>query len=334
MIGRGEYRPPRPAPLGMKEELAGRLPRRFAHRRRDAASYCTLVFAQTGSYEGAPRRLGIDRRMVKEKVDLHSWSSSRGPGRDGQAASPVSIEYYNSCDILTRAMTPCDLRRARQAARLSQVRAAARLGVSQPYLAMLETGSRRMTPELARRAMRVYHLPATVLPPAESGSPLQNSGADGLARDLAALGYPGFTYLRPRHWKPRNPSEVLLAALTQDDLEARLVEALPWVVLRYWPLDRDWLVRHAKLHDLQNRLGFVLTMARRLVERAGDEPKARAVNDLVTALERSRLAREDTLCRASLAGAERRWLKEHRSADARHWNLLTDWTADAVRYVT
>ena len=93
-------------------------------------------------------------------------------------------------------------------------------------------------------------------------------------------------------------------------------------------------MRHAKLHDLQNRLGFVLTLARRLAERAGDEPKARAVNDLVTALERSRLAREDTLCRASLAGAERRWLKEHRSADARHWNLLTDWTADAVRYVT
>jgi len=231
-------------------------------------------------------------------------------------------------------MTPSDLQRARQAARLNQVQAAARLGVSQPYLAMLETGRRRMTPELARRAMRVYHLPATVLPPTESGSPLQNSRADGLARDLAALGYPGFAHLRPRHWKPRNPSEVLLAALAQDDLEARVVEALPWLVLRYWPLDPDWLVRHAKLHDLQNRLGFVLTLARRLAERTGDEPKARAVSALVTALERSRLAREDTFCRASLAGAERRWLKEHRSADARHWNLLTDWTADAVRYVT
>jgi len=112
------------------------------------------------------------------------------------------------------------------------------------------------------------------------------------------------------------------------------VEPLPWLVLRYWPLDREWLVRHAKLHDLQNRLGFVLTLARRLAERAGDEPKARAVSDLVTELEPSRLAREDTFCRASLARAEQRWLKEHRSVDARPWNLRTDWTADAVRHVT
>jgi transcriptional regulator with XRE-family HTH domain len=231
-------------------------------------------------------------------------------------------------------MTPSDLRRARQAAGLSQVQAAARLRVSQPYLAMLETGSRRLTPALARRAMRAYCLPATVLPPAELAPSSLNRGADSLARDLSTLGYPGFAHLRPKRWKPRNPSEVLLAALAHDDLEARLVEALPWLVLKYCPLDRDWLVEHAKLHDLQNRLGFILTLARRLAERAGDEPKARAVSDLVAALERSRLAREDTFCRASLASAERRWLKTHRSVDAKHWNLLTDWTVDAVRYAT
>ena len=31
--------------------------------------YCTLVYAQTGSYEGAAARLGIDRRTVKARVD-------------------------------------------------------------------------------------------------------------------------------------------------------------------------------------------------------------------------------------------------------------------------
>jgi hypothetical protein len=30
--------------------------------------------------------------------------------------------------------------------------------------------------------------------------------------------------------------------------------------------------------------------------------------------------------------AERRWLLEQRPDSARHWNLLTDWTADALRY--
>ena len=29
---------------------------------------------------------------------------------------------------------------------------------------------------------------------------------------------------------------------------------------------------------------------------------------------------------------ERRWLDTHRSAAARHWNLLTDWTAEALRH--
>ncbi len=155
---------------------------------------------------------------------------------------------------------------------------------------------------------------------------------DGLALDLAALGYPGFAHLRPRHWTPKNPSEVLLTALAQDDLEARLVEALPWLVLRYWPLDRAWLVRQAKLHDLQNRLGFVVTLARRLAERTGDRYRTVALNSLEMELERSRLVREDTLGQASLSGAEQAWLRENRSADARHWNVLTDWTVDALRY--
>jgi hypothetical protein len=157
--------------------------------------------------------------------------------------------------------------------------------------------------------------------------------AESLARDLAGLGYPGFAYLRPRKWKPKNPSDVLLAALAQDDLEARAVEALPWLVVKYWPLDRDWLVREAKLRDLQNRLGFVVSLARRLAERAGDRQKARALNELEADLERSRLAREDTLCNASMPEPERRWLAEHRPEEAKHWNVLTNWTGDALRYL-
>ena len=216
---------------------------------------------------------------------------------------------------------------------LSQVRAAARLRVSQSYLAMLESGGRRLTPELARRAMKAYDLPPTALPPSALGSSRRRVTAEGLASDLAALGYPGFAYLRPRKWQPKNPGEVLLTALAQEDLESRLVEALPWLVLRFWPLDQEWLVREAKLLDVQNRLGFVVSLARRRAEAAGDQPRARALTHLETVLERSRLAREDTLCRASLPEAERRWLAEHRAPEARHWNLLTDWTADALRYV-
>src|SRR5712692_9553631 len=226
-----------------------------------------------------------------------------------------------------------DLKTARLAKGVSQVEAARRLKVSQSYLAMLEGGVRRLTPELARRAMRVYDLAPTALPPSELNVASNQTASETLAGDLAALGYPGLAYLRPRNWKPKNPGEVLLSALAREDLESRLVEALPWLVLKFWPLDQEWLIREARLLDLQNRLGFVVTLARRLAEGAGDQPRAHALKDLETVLERSRLAREDTLCRASLPEAERRWLAKHRPREARHWNVLTDWTADALRYV-
>src|SRR2546428_1888649 len=60
-----------------------------------------------------------------------------------------------------------DLKTGRLAKGWSQVEAAGRLKVSQSYLAMLEGGVRRMTPDLARRAMRVYDLAPTALPPSE-----------------------------------------------------------------------------------------------------------------------------------------------------------------------
>ncbi len=208
-----------------------------------------------------------------------------------------------------------------------------RLGVSQPYLAMLERGQRRLTPKLALRVAKLYELAPTTVPRSQRELPARLDAAT-LARDAAGLGYPGFAYLRSRRRTPKNPGEVLLTALAQDDLEPRLVEALPWLVLRYSTLDWSWVVREAKVRDLQNRLGFVVGLARQLAVRVGDGRKARSLLDLEAALDRSRLAREDTLCRSSLPEAERRWLVEHRPEAAKHWNLLTDWTADALRYAT
>lgn len=228
-------------------------------------------------------------------------------------------------------MNGYDLRAARLAKGWNQVEAAGRLGVSQSYLAMLERGQRRLTPRLALRAARLYTVSPTAVPPSQPGVTSRVDAAT-LARDLAGLGYAGFAYMRSRQWTPKNPGEVLLTALAQDNLEPRLVEALPWLVLRYAMLDWGWVVREAKVRDLQNRLGFVVGLARRLAERAADQDKALTLTNLEAELDRSRLAREDTLCRATLPEPERRWLTEHRSEEAKHWNLLTDWTADALRY--
>jgi hypothetical protein len=194
---------------------------------------------------------------------------------------------------------------------------------------MLERGQRRLTPAVARRAMRVYGLPPTVLPAA---GPATRVTPETLAQDLATLGYPGFAHLARRGGVAKHPGAVLLTALAQPELEARAVEALPWLLLRYEDLDPAWLVREAKLRDLQNRLGFVVSLAREAAEQAGDGPRGAALRAVEAALDRSRLAREDTLGRAALPEAERRWLRTHRTAAARHWNLLTDWTAEALRY--
>jgi transcriptional regulator with XRE-family HTH domain len=211
------------------------------------------------------------------------------------------------------------LREARRRKGWTQHQTASRLGVSQTYLSLLEQGRRPVTKRLLSTLERHLDVPATELP---ADTPKGDVNAQRLAEALGTLGYPGFGYLkRGRRW---NPAQVLMVALQQRDLETRLVEALPWVVLRYPNLDWEWVLDRAKVLDLQNRLGFLLTLARRVAERKGEHETSACLAALEQRLERSRLAREDTLCRESMTTTERRWLAGHRPPEAQHWNLLTD----------
>ncbi len=155
-------------------------------------------------------------------------------------------------------MSGMQLRKARKENGWSQQQASTRLGVSQPYLSLLERRHRRLTPRLVARATRVFDLPLTSLPLNPVGS--QTQTLQQVAEELSALGYPGFAYMRSK--KRRNPAEVLVAALKQENLEARLAEALPWVLLNYPNLAWKWLLDQARLHNLQNRLGFLVSLAR------------------------------------------------------------------------
>ena len=209
----------------------------------------------------------------------------------------------------------------------TQERAAAKLGVSQTYLSLLENGQRPVSQRLAQRLERKFAVPPTVLPVAmKSGLDDAQSFVEG----LAALGYPGFAHFN--HGRRVNPAQLLLEALRMHDLERRLAEALPWVAWRYPDLDWDWLVREAKLLDLQNRLGFVVGLAKQVAERNEQTADAEALATVERRLEPSRLAREDTLCHESMTQAESGWLREHRSTHARHWNLLTGLVPDHLSY--
>ncbi|HUY15004.1 MAG TPA: helix-turn-helix transcriptional regulator [Terriglobia bacterium] len=229
-------------------------------------------------------------------------------------------------------MKPRNLKAARLKHGWRQVEAARRLHVSQPYLAMLEKGKRRLTDNLARKAARVYGLSPEELPVPETFTPAREAGAARLVEDLSRLDYPGFAYVRS-HVKRRNPREVLLNVLAQENLEARVAEALPWLLLQYWRMDFDWLVEQAKRCDLQNRLGFVASLARRLSERTAETERTRALSSLEAMLDRSRLVREGSFPRAPRNPAEREWLMHNRPEEARHWNMLSDLQPEHLQYV-
>ncbi len=89
-------------------------------------------------------------------------------------------------------------------------------------------------------------------------------------------------------------------------------------------MDWDWLVQNAKLNDLQNRLGFVATMAKQVAEKHEDGARARRLQEYAGVLDRARLVKEDTLCHESITQVERNWLRVNRPEEAKHWNLLTD----------
>lgn len=219
-----------------------------------------------------------------------------------------------------------DVSMGRKSVRLTQSQAATKLGVSQPYLCLLEAGRRAVPPRLARKVVSLYRLPATALPLMDKPSP---ADPQELAEELAALGYPGFSHLKRR--KKRNPAELLCLALSRNDLDSRVTEALPWVVLNYPDLDWNWLVSRSKQNALQNRLGFVTDIARRVAE-ARREPGAASLGSYEAELENVRLAREDTLCQNFLTNAEKSWLRQQRPEEAKHWNLLTDLTPQHLSY--
>jgi len=226
-------------------------------------------------------------------------------------------------------MTGQDLRQARQQKLWTQEFAAKRPGMSQAYLSLLERNHRVVPGKLASRLLKALELSPTALPlPPEKLASTTNPAR--FPECLGALGYPGFSYLKGR--SNRNPADFLFDALMQADLDTRVAEALPWLAFKYTDMDWNWLVKNAKLNDLQNRLGFVVTLACQVAERLVLKDKVAVLANCEALLERSRLAREDHFCHESLSEAEKRWLRERRPAEAQRWNLLTDLSSEQLTY--
>ena len=222
-------------------------------------------------------------------------------------------------------MSGLEMRQARKGRGWTQNDLARKLGVSQGYMSLLEHGSRRVPRSLAHKLVSSLGLPPDALPVNPETGPLPS---DRLAAALASLGYPKFSYLRRR--VRLNPAELMARALRSKSLEARVVEALPWVLVRYPDVDWQWLLQEAKQHDFQNRLGFVVTFAKELAARHRESAVVVKLEEVERSLADARLLKEDAFAGDALTDAERRWLRTNRTPEAAYWNVLTNLSVEAL----
>ncbi len=196
---------------------------------------------------------------------------------------------------------------------LTQAEASRRLGVSQTYVSLMEDGRRPVGAALRER-LRLS---------GGTGRPAVTAGTDWFVVQLARLGYPGFSHFRARGRRPA-PDRLLRAALTARDLDARVSAALPWLARKYSAeVNWRWLSEEARLHDFQNRLGFLMDLAEE------ENPRDSYV-EVKRGLERSRLLMEATFCWDSMPDAVRAWMRSNRTAAAERWNVLSRLTRQEI----
>jgi hypothetical protein len=159
----------------------------------------------------------------------------------------------------------------------------------------------------------------------------QHSAA--LSEALNLLGHPGFRTLFSGLDDPPapDPAVVLVAILSCDDLDERIVEAAPWLILRFEHLDWDWILREARDRGIQNRVGFVVNLAAQIAaEGSADRDRLVFLSALEERCFEMRLEKEDTLCQKRMPEAQRQVLRESRASEARQWGLLTNLRARDV----
>ena len=143
----------------------------------------------------------------------------------------------------------------------------------------------------------------------------EDEGDARFAAQFSRLGYPGFTHVAAARRRPQAEA-LLLAVLGQADVDARMMEAMPWLVRQFSEeMNFAWLVRQAKLRNLQNRLGFVLAMS-------GVGAVSEKAREALAELERSRLLEESTLGWDSMPEATRVWMRGNRTEVAAFWNVV------------
>ena len=156
------------------------------------------------------------------------------------------------------------------------------------------------------------------------------------------LGYPGFSHLArfaqldSEHEGVLDLAALLRWAVIQDVLDVRLIEGLPWLIAAY-AVKIDWtnLINNTRKDGVQNRLGYLVTLALQLVEskQSLSRPEAhRLLQEVISRLHEIRQSQEQTLMEEWSGPALRSWMRENRPPEASQWHLLTTLTTNDLQH--
>jgi transcriptional regulator with XRE-family HTH domain len=183
----------------------------------------------------------------------------------------------------------------RTARGLTQVEAARRLGLSQPYLSLIEKGCRPAPRGLAERLQS---------PETDTASRLREFGWGGAAEvnggpaELARCGL--------------DPAVTIHDALIEADLDLDTTLGVVWLASRAsFTLRWKWLVTQAKLSNTQNRLCYLCEWC-----------SGAGANAARSELSAARLLAESTFCCDSISASEREFLRASRGPRAAYWNIV------------
>jgi hypothetical protein len=110
---------------------------------------------------------------------------------------------------------------------------------------------------------------------------------------------------------------------------------MPWLLLNFGRLDHRVLVDKARELGVQNRLGFVVALAKQVARRSPTHVRRLAeLESLESALETHRLANEDLLGQSFRTEKLRAWVEKNRSKEAVHWNVVTSLAAEHLAYAS
>ena len=218
-----------------------------------------------------------------------------------------NITIYVIFDI---EMTGNRMQQFRQNSGWNQARLAARLGVAQAYVSMMEREDVRCRIAWRGGAICFSCRPRFCRCPDKGAGQTGRRGLDCReSRPVGISWFQVFVQARTKTASCRASSPGIGPPAARTEAS----EALAWLLLQFEDLDAAWLVGEAESPDLQNRLGFTVSLARNVAHHSPEfGHRSRSLKALEEKLKPSRLANEGTFGGGEMSQGMPAWVRKNR----------------------